>query len=282
GLQPEKSTSFSFGIVLQPIEKLFASLDVFQIRVTNRIVGSGNLTGSITDSKTNITTIVSPAIVDAAIASGASLDQVRNTGINLFANGIDTRTRGAEFSLSYPTSLPFGHVDWSASAAYNVTSVTKPLGAPPVGALPLVQGQALFDSTAISDVTTASPKYVFNLGMYWTYDKAFAKVQEVIYGPSSEWVNDNFDTNPNFATYYRDNIGTIPTTNLELGYEIFKGLRLSAGAVNLFNRYPEKRNSNLLKVYNAAGDNSAVTIYPGFSPLGIDGGFYYASATFSF
>jgi iron complex outermembrane receptor protein len=57
---------------------------------------------------------------------------------------------------------------------------------------------------------------------------------------------------------------------------------LSAGAINLFNRYPEKTNSNLLKVYNAADDNSAVQIYPSFSPLGINGGFYYAKATFSF
>jgi iron complex outermembrane receptor protein len=281
GLQPEKSTSFSFGIVLQPIEKLFASLDVFQIKVTNRIVGSGQLYGSTTDS-TGAVTIISQAIVDAALASGASVDQVKNTGINLFANGIDTRTRGAEFTLTYPSSLPIGHVDWSASAAYNSTTVTKPLGVPPVGALPLVQGQALFDSTALSDLTTASPKYVVNLGMSWTYDKASARLSEVIYGPSSEWENDNLDTNGSTAVYYQDKIGVIPTTNLELGYELMKGLTLSAGAVNLFNRYPPQHNSNFLNAQRAAGDNGAVAIYPGFSPFGINGGFYYARASFSF
>jgi iron complex outermembrane receptor protein len=281
GLQPEKSNSFSFGLVLQPIDRLFASLDVYQITVKNRIVGSGSLTGSITDSN-GVTTIISQAIVDAAVASGASIDQVRNTGINLFANGIDTRTRGAEFSLTYPTSLPIGHVDWSASAAYNSTSVTKPTGTPPVGVLPLVQGQALFDSTALSDVTTASPKSVVNLGMSWTYDKMSAKLTEVIYGPSSEWENDGFDTNGNNAVYYQDKIGVTPTTNLELGYEIMKGLTVSAGAVNLFNRYPPKQNSELLAVQRAANDNGAVAIYPGFSPFGINGGFYYAKAAFSF
>jgi|KBSSwiStaDraftv2_1062776.scaffolds.fasta_scaffold02402_5 iron complex outermembrane receptor protein len=288
GLQPEKSTSFSFGVVLQPIEKLFASLDVYQIQVTNRIVGSGSLTGSITDSTTGITTIISQAVVDAAVASGASIDQVRNTGINLFANGIDTRTRGAEFTLSYPTDLPVGHVDWSASAAFNQTTVTKPggvplpAGSPGVGELPLVTGQALFDATALSDVTTASPKYVINLGMSWTYEKVSARLSEVIYGSSSEWENDGFDTNGNNAVYYQDKIGVIPTTNLELGYELMKGLTLNAGAVNLFNRYPPHQNSDLLGVQRAAGDNGAVTIYPGFSPFGINGGFYYARATFSF
>jgi iron complex outermembrane receptor protein len=282
GLQPEKSTSFSFGVVLQPIDKLFASLDVYQIKVTNRIVGSGSLYGSSTDPVTGVTTIISQAVVDAALASGASVDQVRNTGINLFANGIDTRTRGAEFTLMYPTDLPAGHVDWSASAALNQTTVTKPLGAPPVGALPLAQKQALFDSTALSDLTTASPKYVVNLGMSWTYEKASARLQEVIYGPSSEWVNDNLDTNGNSAFYYQDKIGVIPTTNLELGYELMKGLTLSAGAVNLFNRYPPHTNPGLLKVQRASNDNGAVQIYPGFSPFGINGGFYYARATFSF
>jgi iron complex outermembrane receptor protein len=282
GLQPEKSTSFSFGVVLQPIDKLFASLDVFQIKVTNRIVGSGSLYGSSTDSVTGVTTIISQAVVNAALASGASIDQVRNTGINLFANGIDTRTRGAEFTLMYPTDLPVGHVDWSASAALNQTTVTKPLGAPPVGALPLVQGQALFDATALSDLTTASPKYVVNLGMSWTYEKASARLQEVIYGPSSEWVNDNLDTNGNTAVYYQDKIGVTPTTNLELGYELMKGLTLSAGAVNLFNRYPPHTNPGLLNVQRATNDNGAVQIYPGFSPFGINGGFYYARATFSF
>lgn len=282
GLQPEKSTSFSFGVVLQPFEKLFATLDVYQISVTNRIVGSGNLTGSITDSGTGITTIISQAIIDAALASGASLDQVRNTGINLFANGIDTRTRGAEFALKYPSSFSFGHIDWSVGASFNQTTVTKPLGAPPVGALPLVQGQALFDSTALSDLTTASPKYVVNMGLNWTSGKASASLTEIIYGQSSEWENDFFDTNGNNAVYYQDRIGVVPTTNLDVGYEIFKGLKLNVGAVNLFNRYPNKTNGELLKVYNAAGDNSAVQIYPSFSPFGINGGFYYAKASYSF
>jgi iron complex outermembrane receptor protein len=281
GLQPEKSTSFSFGVVLQPFEKLFATLDVYQIKVTNRIVGSGSLYGSSTDD-TGAVTIISQAVVDAALASGASVDQVRNTGINLFANGIDTRTRGAEFTLNYPTSLPIGHVDWSASAAYNSTTVTKPLGVPPVGELPLVQGQALFDATALSDLTTASPKYVINLGMSWTYDKASAKLSEVIYGASSEAQNDSLYTNGSTAVYYQDKIGVIPTTNLELGYELMKGLTLNVGAVNLFNRYPPKQNADYLKLLRDNGDNGAVTIYPGFSPFGINGGFYYARASFSF
>jgi iron complex outermembrane receptor protein len=38
----------------------------------------------------------------------------------------------------------------------------------------------------------------------------------------------------------------------------------------------------MVAAYNAYEDNSAVTKYPGFSPIGIDGGFYYARATYRF
>jgi iron complex outermembrane receptor protein len=151
-----------------------------------------------------------------------------------------------------------------------------------VGALPLVTGQALFDSTALSDLTTASPKYVVNLGMTWTYEKVSARLAEVVYGPTSEWVNDNLDTNGKTVVYYQDHVGVTPITNLELGYDLMKGLTLSAGAVNLFNRYPPHTNPGLLAVERATNDNGAVRIYPSFSPFGINGGFYYVRAVYSF
>ena len=145
-----------------------------------------------------------------------------------------------------------------------------------------VQRQALFDATALSDLTTASPKFVVNLGMAWTYEKLSARVAEIIYGRTTEWENDNLDTNGKTVVYYQDHVGVTPTTNLELGYELMKGLTLSAGAVNVFNRYPPQVNPGLLGVQRATNDNGAVRIYPGISPFGIDGGFYYARATFSF
>jgi iron complex outermembrane receptor protein len=56
----------------------------------------------------------------------------------------------------------------------------------------------------------------------------------------------------------------------------------SIGATNLFNRFPNKLNSNILNREIAAGDNAAVTQYPLFSPFGINGGFYYAKALYRF
>jgi len=59
---------------------------------------------------------------------------------------------------------------------------------------------------------------------------------------------------------------------------------LSAGAVDLFDRKPPHLNGNLLAHYDSFvyGDNHGVQAYPSFSPFGINGGSYYASALFTF
>jgi iron complex outermembrane recepter protein len=57
---------------------------------------------------------------------------------------------------------------------------------------------------------------------------------------------------------------------------------LSAGANNLFNRYPNQLNPALTAAYYAYDDNAGVVKYPTFSPFGIDGGFYYVRAGYRF
>jgi iron complex outermembrane recepter protein len=276
GLQPEKSTSYSFGAVLHPMDKLSATLDVFQITIKNRIMASGQLTGSISNPDGSVT-VVSPAVNAAIAADGAVLDNVRNTGVSIFANGADTRTRGVDFVLDYNEDYRWGHVDWSVGATYNDTTLLRLVATPAA-----LAGQPLFDQAAVSDITTASPKYVVNLGAAWTLDKLSVTLREVVYGSSSEWVNDNADTNGTTVVYYQDKIGVTPITNLDIGYEALKGLRLSIGAVNLLNRYPNKRNPDLIKAFNSANDNSAVLQYPSFSPFGFNGGFYYVRANYRF
>jgi iron complex outermembrane receptor protein len=75
-----------------------------------------------------------------------------------------------------------------------------------------------------------------------------------------------------------------PITNLDIAYDVYKGLKLGIGAVNLFNRFPPKENATLLAHEDnfAYFDNPGVTQYPPFSPFGTNGGFYYAKATYSF
>ena len=284
GLQAEKSTDYSIGFVWRPLTAMTMTLDLYQITIHNRIVGSGEIVGSHGGA-------VSSAVVNEAIAAnGNQLDPgvvaTGTTGLELFTNGVDTRTRGADFTFNFPQDYDFGHITYTIGTTFNETAVTSIRATPPQ-----LGGASLFDATAISDLSTGSPKYVINLGATWTVNRLSVALLEKIYGPSAEYENDDGDNGapgPFAGTgafqYFQSYIGMTPITNLDIAYDVYKGLKLGIGAVNLFNRFPPKENATLLAHEDnfAYFDNPGVTQYPPFSPFGTNGGFYYAKATYSF
>jgi iron complex outermembrane recepter protein len=291
GLQPEKSIDFSVGLVWRPSEHLSATLDVYQIRITNRIVGSGNVQGQVNGVPTPAYDGVNAAIAAYSHGSDVIDPDLLGTcppgpnahivcgsyGINVFANGIDTKTDGADLVMNFPYDYGFAKVNYSVSAAWNSTSITKRAATPAA-----LAGATLYDVEAYSELQTASPKFVANFGALLTLDKLSVNLVEKLYGPSSDYENDDGDNPTNSNEYFRDQIGTTLITNLDVGYQFNEGLKLSIGAQNLFNRFPNKLNSSILGHENAASDNAAVDQYPIFSPFGINGGFYYARATYRF
>jgi iron complex outermembrane receptor protein len=266
GLKPEDSTNYSLGVVFHPAPGVTATLDAYQIEISDRIVGSGSLYGRGGANNAQ-------AVVDAIAANGNVLDpDVGQVGINIFTNGLDTRTRGAEFVLTFSSSYgAWGRVNWSVAANYNETTVTN-IKASPAQLAP----QGLFDATAISDLETSAPKYRTVFGALWTVGDFSANLRETIYGKSSELES------PDGGIFYNNEIAVTPITDLELAYQVTDSVRLSAGANNLFNRYPSGKNQDLLAAYRAGNDNSAVAIYPRFSPFGINGGYYYGKLSFNF
>jgi iron complex outermembrane receptor protein len=266
GLKPEASTNISAGLVLNPVAGMSVTLDAYQITIRDRIVGSGSLYGSGG-------AINSPAVTAAILANGNVLDPtVVQTGINIFTNAVNTRSRGAEIVATLSSNYgAYGRVDWSAAANYNKVEVIKINQAPTqLGA------QTLLDATAISHLETASPKVRLNLGGLWRMGDWTVNLRENYFGKSSE----QFSTDG--AVYRENRIKASLLTDLEVSYQISKAWSLSLGANNLFNEYPDKVNALTLAEQRANLDNGAVTIYPGFSPYGINGGYYYARAALRF
>ena len=280
GLKPEHSMDYSLGFVWRPLPHMSTTLDIYQITITDRIVGSGSIPGALNGVQTSAGPGINNAI---SIYSGGTdvIDpdvlKTGSYGINIFANGIDTRTRGADLVFNFPYDYNFGSITYSVGATYNDTTITNP-GSTPSGLV----GYALYDQEAYSELTTATPKYVVNLGALMTVDKLTVNLVEKIYGPSSDYENDDGDNASNTLEYYKDSIGVTAITNLDIGFQFKEHLKLSVGAQNLFNRFPNKLNSNILQHEIAAGDNAAVTQYPIFSPFGINGGFYYVKALYTF
>ena len=278
GLQPEHSMNFSGGFVWRPLENMSATLDFFHINITNRIVGTGNIYGTIN----GVPTAASGAVNAAIAANGNQLDPdvvaTGTTGVNVFANGIDTSTEGADLAFNFAQVYDFGKIDYTVAATYNNTRITKNPGPPA-----LLAGATLYDATALSDLKNANPKYIVNLGALYTYNKVTVNLLEKVYGPASEYENDDGDNPTGTPIYFKSSIGVTPITNLDIGYQVREHFKIDIGALNLTNRFPNKLNGNLRTNEDnyAYGDNAGVIQYPGFSPFGINGGFYYVKAAFT-
>ncbi|MFO1466969.1 MAG: hypothetical protein U1F35_11150 [Steroidobacteraceae bacterium] len=128
-----------------------------------------------------------------------------------------------------------------------------------------IQARDLFD-------VVTERRRVDDLGARLDLRQAFAQRSRKIFGPASERDSD-FGENPTHRPiFYRTNIATTPTTNVDFGYQLAPSLQVHLGANNVFNRYPNHMNGELLQHFNAAGDPRAVIQYPMFSPW-VNGGF---------
>ncbi len=275
GLDPEKSRNFSVGFVAHPGAGITATLDLYQISIRDRIVGSGSLFGS--GGSVNL-----PAVRAAIVANGNVLDPtVTQTGINIFTNGLDTRTRGAELVLTTSTDFgDMGNVQWSLTGNITDTKVTK-FARPPTQ----LAGASLFDLTAIDNLATTSPKYRGVVGAFWTWGDLQVSLKETLYGPASRRdsrTGCSLATGASSPTCFKNTIKATLITDLEVSYKVIDAVKLSVGANNLFNKYPSKLNPAYRQTFLAANSNGFVTQYPTFSSFGINGGYYYGKIAYTF
>ena len=274
GLDAEKSRNLSVGFVAHPGFGITATMDLYQISIRNRIAGSGSLFGS--GGSVNL-----PAVNAAIRANGNVLDPtVTQTGINIFTNGLNTRTRGAELVLT--TSSDFddlGSVQWSLVGNYNKTKVTK-IAAPPAQ----LAGVSLFDLTAIDNLESTAPKYRIVAGATWTWGDLQVTLKESLYGPASRHDSRVGCPLPPATSplCYVVKIKTAAITDLEASYKVLDNVKITAGANNLFNLYPNRINYNYRNQFLIGNANGFVTQYPTFSSFGINGGYYYGKVSYTF
>src|SRR5258708_1142635 len=176
GLKAEKSVAYSLGLVLRPLPSLNINLDFYQITITYLIVTRLSLL---------------------------------EPGQHLFAKWIDTGTRGGDPAFLLPVAYRWGDVTYGVAGTYNATTVTR-IRPPPAE----LGATTLFDATALSDVSTASPKFVLDLSALWRLGGLSVNLVEKIYGPSSEYENDDGDNATGKLQYFKTTIPSTPITNL--------------------------------------------------------------------
>jgi iron complex outermembrane receptor protein len=266
-LSPEHSRNFSAGVVVLPAPDISLTIDAYQIAVRDRVVGSGTLYGTYAG------VVRSDAVNQAIVANGNILENVPFTGINVFTNGIDTRTRGVDAALNFATAIgPLGRIDWSLLANYAKTRVTRVRTTPAELA---ASGQSLFDAVAISTLETASPRFTAILSGTYRSGRLAIAGKERFYG--NAW---NYE-DPGDGKFYRDNTGSALITDLDVSLALTRILSIAVGADNLFDKRPNRVNAQALAVAGVVG-SPAVEIYPKFTAWGINGGYYYAQARLTF
>ena len=279
-LDPEKSTNFSAGAVFRPAPRLTITLDAYQVKIKDRILGTGTIYSSGGGTNAAGQSLNFPIVQRAIVANGNVLDPtVTQTGINIFTNGADTRTRGVDLVLSYATDFGgMGTVNWTVSGNYNKTKITKLKAAPPlVNNNGQTVNQQVFDTGARSNIETSSPRVKVVTSANWSLDKFSATLRGTVYGKSS-----NF-TSPDGGTFYKQRIGTAFIGDIELGYELMEGISLAVGANNVFNKRPPT-----VQVLAGATPQTIVNggnVYDApltFSPYGINGGYYYGRVGIKF
>lgn len=273
-LQPETSVNYSLGLVVNPVPNLTGSLDLYQINLDHRIVSTTTMYYLLNGVE------VSPLVGQAIAANGNQLNPTfTSVSVSLFTNGVDTSTQGADLVLDYLTDLDrLGNVDWFVNANYNKTTITGIRATPTQLA---AQGVTILDASSFTGLSDGLPKYNINFGAQWNLDRLSVNIREVIHDTTSALGSDDGATTPGKITYYLEQSGIVPITDIDIGYDVLKSVKLSVGAVDAFDRYPDKINPLLLAAYQKAGYPFAAVQYTA-SPIGINGGYYYVKATYTF
>ena len=243
-LKAETSLSYSLGLVLQPVERLYVTIDAYQIDIDDRIVLSSNL---LLANNT------------AAQALLASLGINGVTSARYFNNAIDTRTRGVDVVGTYSIPLAASTLNLTAGYNRNKTEITRIAPNPPeLTAL----GENLWrvGRDEQGRIEEGYPRDKFTLNAVWNLAAWDFALGTTRYGKFTTRVSET--GNPVNDQKY----GAIWTVDASASYRL-DGWTFTLGADNLLDEYPDRT------IF--PNSNSGQFPYSSQSPAGFNGAYVY-------
>jgi iron complex outermembrane receptor protein len=248
-LEPEKSINYSAGLVLTPISGLSVTVDLYQIKIDNRIMQTGSLGPAV-------------AVSNALRAAGLNPQQA----VFFYTNAADTRTRGLDFVVDYRRDFgEAGRFRWSFSGNFNDTNFLRVRQPTPELA---AAGLVLIDRVRQGDFTVGNPKDKFIFSTNWQIWRFDSTMRLIRYGETVSTASVAAGGAP-----FDETVSPALIVDLDINFKVTDRVTLAAGANNLLNKYPDV-------VMPANRGNTAYTYYNGYSPFGISGGFYYLRAAY--
>ena len=250
-LKAEKSRNFGFGFAAEPISALSFTADYYYIEIDDRIVLSNNFTGP------------------TAIAALATIGITGISGGRYFTNAIDTRTRGYDVIANYGLSLTNSTLlRLSAAYNHNTTRVTR------VDTLPTnLSGlkASLFDRVEQARIELGNPENNLILSGNFTMNELGLILRTQRFGQVTSYGA----TPTNAAGPLDQTFSPKWITDLSASYSL-RRFKVTAGADNIFDVYPDRNNSNgSLTPENGGTSNFGIFPYAGITPFGFNGRFIY-------
>jgi iron complex outermembrane receptor protein len=242
-LQAETSTSYSLGLVLQPAERLYLTIDAFQIDIDDRILLSSTIN---TNPATN------------ALLTSLGINNV--TAFRYFNNAANTRTRGVDVVGSYNIPLAASALDLTASYSYNKTDV-KRLAPSPGVLTSLGLTTPLVARDEIGRLEDAFPRDKAIVGGTWTLERWVLGLNATRYGRFTVR-----QTNPAFDQSYDPQW----VLDVSASFKPSAQWTLTVGADNVLDSHPDKVNPAFTSV-NAWGQMP----YSNYAPAGFNGAYVY-------
>jgi iron complex outermembrane recepter protein len=246
-LKAEKSVNYSIGLALAPLQNLSLTADYYHITIDDRIVLSGNFTGV---AMTNF--LASKGFPGVGSA-------------RFFTNAIDTKTNGLDVITRYAVDFgSFGVTRFTGGANWTQSHVTRISATP---AALSTQQSLLFDRIEQGRIEVGQPHRTVHLTLDHTLNSLTGTIHVAQFGPVQ---NRQLAAVPaqdqTFAAKW--------VTDVNASYTLFRQLRFTVGANNVFDVYPDEQ------IFL----NSNTGIFPYSNTLttfGFNGRFIYAKAKFT-
>ena len=243
-LQPEQSTNYSFGTVVDTGGPFTVTADYFRVNVSDRLTITRNYSLSVDE----VTTLLAEGITEAGNLAA----------FRFFVNDFSTLTQGVDVVASWTPLAIGGRTTFTGVFNYTDTQVTE-------------FSEEHFDTDRVTSLTVGLPRIRWNFGATHTANRWTLMTRLHYYG--SYWDREDARSAMGVAMSHMYPLYSgKPLVDVELGFPI-SDITLSFGAQNIFNTYPDENPGAVAGVGNRYGQ---------FGPFGFNGGYYYFRIGYTF
>ncbi|AEV98958.1 TonB-dependent receptor [Niastella koreensis] len=267
-LKEETSVNYSLGITAKPGRNTSLTVDAYRIDIKNRILLAGPFKRT-----TAGTSIVDQVLNNAGIGTDVQVVQA-------FANFVDTKTQGVDIIFSVSPQINTGNLDITLAANFNETKIQKIKGTDKIPAKPDSVGNYFyFDRAEQSRVEKANPKNKVSLSANYQYKKFGLLARATRFGKVS-----SLNADPRLDETYDPKV----VTDASISYSILPQVRVTIGANNLFDVYPDKLKwfrdgtGDKTNIYYGNTSDGRFVYSRNATQFGMNGGYYYVSLSANF